>query len=645
MLVPQGFTAHYFANADWSAPHERSPEFPRAAFTRIDRTLQFDTPAGPHLPLYFFNDNTRFNYYLPEQPGRGELPFSIEWRGYLVPPTHQETTFEAHGRGLDTSLVVDGQSVLRKAADEERARVVLPLGAGPRQLVVRVAAAHGRARSFALGAGAADRLQPLGAPLVYTRRISIEQAMWNGRLRQFTFVIDAVLLAALAWLTVAALSDAIQIVLGAGRRAIAAPPAVAAILALALVAAFVEALAFARLVDGRLLLLSGGNDMLTYETYGRDIATAGPLMLLGAPLGDALPFYFQPFYPYFLAVTHALFGEDYFGVFFLQRLGLWLSLIVTTSIARRLFGDVAALGAAVSGGLFSVLKLLHWSSVQLSELLFIPLVCFCLHQLIALAAGAGIRAAITAGVLGGLATLTRSSLGAAWLILIPFTWMIRRRAGFGARVMLLAVFTLVAVVSLATLRNWIASGQFVPIATSGPVVLLLGNPPPPGTPAHADRPHAFVRWLNPDDRTRQVLEGALHQPAAFAANLVNKALYTLGFFGAYIPGASWSPVFVLMWSAALLGLLARRDAFATTATALAAWLPALMAGAHFVAVTAFVPHVYGDRLVLPFYVLIVPYTGAAIALLVSTTQRLIGMRRPGYGTTRRNSSDEGLVPQ
>jgi hypothetical protein len=100
-----------------------------------------------------------------------------------------------------------------------------------------------------------------------------------------------------------------------------------------------------------------------------------------------------------------------------------------------------------------------------------------------------------------------------------------------------------------------------------------------------------------------------------------------------------------MWSVALLGLLARRDAFASSAAALAAWLPALMAGSHFAAVTIFVPHVYGDRLVLPFYVLIVPYVGAAIALLFTAIRRLNGVIGPRYGTTTRSSSDEGLVPQ
>jgi hypothetical protein len=130
-FVPQGFTARYYANADWAEPHERSPEYPRSAFTRIDRTLQFDMPAGPHLPLFFFNDNTRFNYYQPEQPGRGELPFSIEWRGYLMPAAPADTTFVVRGRGLETSLLIDGQPVLHKSETDQRGQVILSLAAGP----------------------------------------------------------------------------------------------------------------------------------------------------------------------------------------------------------------------------------------------------------------------------------------------------------------------------------------------------------------------------------------------------------------------------------------------------------------------------------------------------------------------------------
>ena len=44
----------------------------------------------------------------------------------------------------------------------------------------------------------------------------------------------------------------------------------------------------------------------------------------------------------------------------------------------------------------------------------------------------------------------------------------------------------VLVVSLATLRNWVASGRFVPITTSFSINFYLGNQPPPGVPVHTD---------------------------------------------------------------------------------------------------------------------------------------------------------------
>ena len=64
-----------------------------------------------------------------------------------------------------------------------------------------------------------------------------------------------------------------------------------------------------------------GDDPMIYEGYARDILFNGILMNGGAPLGQGEPFYYQAFYPYFLAASHAIFGEGFFGVLFLQRPG------------------------------------------------------------------------------------------------------------------------------------------------------------------------------------------------------------------------------------------------------------------------------------------------------------------------------------
>ena len=276
---------------------ERSPEYPRRGLTRIDRTLQFDMPAGPHLPLFFFNDNTRFNYYQPEQPGRGELPFSIEWSGYVIADVAADETLAMRGRGLEAVLMIDRQPVLRKAETDQVQQVTVSIPAGPSRVTVRVAAPHGRARSFEVTTDAAGHVQSLGAPLVYSREISLDRVKWDRRLRWLTLATDCVLLAVLRG------PPSSRCRKPCGRCSL--PACVRRWLHRQLARSLrwrcwprsPMRWRSRRLVDGRLLLLSGGNDMLTYETFARDIATAGPLMLLGAPPGEAFPFYFQPFYP------------------------------------------------------------------------------------------------------------------------------------------------------------------------------------------------------------------------------------------------------------------------------------------------------------------------------------------------------------
>ena len=75
-----GFRARYFANAAATGGHERSTEFRDAAFTRIDRQLDFDADRR-QFPLPFFNDNSRFNFYKVGEPQRRYLEFAVRWSG------------------------------------------------------------------------------------------------------------------------------------------------------------------------------------------------------------------------------------------------------------------------------------------------------------------------------------------------------------------------------------------------------------------------------------------------------------------------------------------------------------------------------------------------------------------------------------
>ncbi len=78
--------------------------------------------------------------------------------------------------------------------------------------------------------------------------------------------------------------------------------------------AVAEAFIFASPWFTRLALLVPGDDPMTYESYARDIQLNG--LLLKSVEG---PFYYQVFYPYFLAAIHTLFGEGMFGLVFVQR--------------------------------------------------------------------------------------------------------------------------------------------------------------------------------------------------------------------------------------------------------------------------------------------------------------------------------------
>ena len=92
-----------------------------------DRELSFDTD---HLPLYFFNDNGRFNYYRPDEPDRATLPFAARWQGWLDVPAAGEHSFWLTAIGV-ARLDVGGDWALQVDSGERRtAERVFKLPAG-----------------------------------------------------------------------------------------------------------------------------------------------------------------------------------------------------------------------------------------------------------------------------------------------------------------------------------------------------------------------------------------------------------------------------------------------------------------------------------------------------------------------------------
>jgi hypothetical protein len=347
-------------------------------------------------------------------------------------------------------------------------------------------------------------------------------------------------------------------------------------------------------------------------------------MTMGGPLGSGESFYYKPLYPYVLALLHGLFGESLFGVVLVQRLLVALSVALVWRMTHVLFGPRTGLIGLVVAAVVLYTRLGPWAGILLGEIVFIPLSCGWALLAILLAARDDWRLASAAGMLGGLATLSRSTLFLAWPGVPGLLAAARtgRRRGPWPVVVMVAV--MLSITGLATARNWIVARQFVPVTTSFAVNFMIGNQPPPGVriPLHPVSDHALYPWIARDDRTRMALEFAVHAPAAFARNLLNKLLYTLGFFGAYVEGGGWAPLLVVTWISAGIGAAALMTG--KPSAGLRGWVravPGVIALGHCAAVVLMFPHVYGDRLILPFYALILPYSALGLSYVARRGER------------------------
>jgi hypothetical protein len=191
-----------------------------------------------------------------------------------------------------------------------------------------------------------------------------------------------------------------------------------------------------------------------------------------SPLQTHMIFY-PPLYPYFIAVPFALFHTLQAAKWAQVAVGALLVPAVGR-VGVRAFGPRAGVVAAAITAFYP--ELVWFAAHFWSETLFMVLLWWALERLIVADARASMGAAAAAGLLWGLAILTRETilyltpLAAVWL-----AWRADRRAG-GKRA---AAFFLCAALVVVpwTGRNWIVFGAFVPVSTAGGLNLFQGNAP------------------------------------------------------------------------------------------------------------------------------------------------------------------------
>ncbi len=598
-----GFRARYFANANATGPHERSTEYPDGPFTRVDDRLDF-APGGPEFPLAFFNDTGRFNFYRAGEPRRRQLEFAARWSGswWVAEGTH---SLYVDAPQSAAQVFVDGANVVSVSPEAGGGSAGISLAGGWHRLDVTFSSPYGAPRRFSAGELQGGQRKPFDSTSVVTRQVRGWQMTATGVLRVIKTGIDAVALAWLAWLFAVSIRQRI----GALRQDAPAPVRRSQALALLAVFGAVEALVFAWPWSRQVMLLNGGDDPMTYEGYSRDILLNGILMNGNLPLGQGEPFYYQAFYPYFLAAVHALFGEGMFGVMLVQRLLVVFVIWMLVVIAAELGGDEvwpAALGCAT---FFACWKFWPIAADLLNESLYVPLLVAWTASLMRACRAPTTARAIGAGLLGGFTAITRSTSLLSWVVVFPACGAAWKRAA-NRRVLLAAlVLSSFGIFSLITVRNWIVAGQFAPASTELGVTLLGGNELPEGVAIDLSARGALYERLRLNSSTAQVIEYAITAPESFALNLGRKALFVLGFFEPYAPGWGYSPVYIAVWVTGVAGLLIAMRTGQTPAIPLI--LPALVAITQFMALVVVYPK--GERLILPVHTLLVPYSAVAVS--------------------------------
>jgi 4-amino-4-deoxy-L-arabinose transferase-like glycosyltransferase len=188
------------------------------------------------------------------------------------------------------------------------------------------------------------------------------------------------------------------------------------------------------------------------------------------------PYFRPPGYPYLLSLVYRIVGRGYVGPRVVQMLVGLANAALAFFIARRLFGDAAALIAAA-------LMSLYWAFVYfegefLEPAFTILLMLAVVRVLMGWVERTSAVRMLVAGALMGALALVRPNA----LLLVPVVawwavWVLRRRAP-GRRVLagLALLFAgTVIVVAPVTIRNYSVGHEFVPISSNGGVNLYIGN--------------------------------------------------------------------------------------------------------------------------------------------------------------------------
>lgn len=208
------------------------------------------------------------------------------------------------------------------------------------------------------------------------------------------------------------------------------------------------------------------HDAFDYDRHGRSIAAGEGFPESGyVPEGGPSALR-PPVYPYLLGGTYAISGDSIAVGRVVGALFGTLAVALLYLVVFRIWGRRVALIAAFLAAVFPSLVLL--SRDLLSEQIYIALELGAVLCALAFrGSGGALRWAVAAGLLCGVATLTRNPGGVLILPIALGVWTLRPRLGARALLAPAVVLGCVALVMAPWIaRNWSDFGRFVPVTSS-----------------------------------------------------------------------------------------------------------------------------------------------------------------------------------
>ncbi|MEW6027075.1 MAG: hypothetical protein AB1599_07270 [Planctomycetota bacterium] len=577
LYTPFGLTGKYYANsAEWQGNYERSVDYPLLEGTRIDDRIDFTGRSHSvlhnHFKLHFLND-LKYNLYGPDKPHRMTLPFSVIWDCYIFVPADIAVNIGVSASGYASLYINDNHLEVR---DGEHSMPVL-LHKGNNRVQLKYAVPDLRNRSITLfwdKGFPGDKIVITGNNL-FPSEITAS-AYYINKIVYWINILLHLFMAYLSIRTIIRCAPTVAIAPGF--------PVIAGGIFLAIGIAHT----YWRWLGPAEFVLSGGDDWLTYESFARSI-------IMDDTVGkDA--FYYAPFYSYFLALLHLVFGEEWIYVIFAQYFLAFLMLLLQHRIATALFSRKSAdISIVISALQFLALG---YPPVLLATVLISFLLMAALYMIMQMSVHTPAKV-IPAGLVTGLAIITRPEFLLMPLILVVFLFrqaMVRKYTLAVVFVSAAALFPLGV-----ALRNYLVAGRFV-LTTNMSVNLSIGNPAPPAVVIDRQAAGNYPSFIRNNGELLEVVEYLRQKPWVFIKGLARKFVYCFGFN--LDESRRFEPVIIIPAFLFVLGL-----AWLIWSGRETHWLLLSIIILHIGILTIFFPWTYRFRLVAPVFSLMNIYGG------------------------------------